>query len=391
MAPETTGEGGGRAERLFLKLIRPEGPRGCEGSTADDLRAAAAIAFRHGLFLLVDRRIREHAESFAVRVVAGDYEPSTRTLRRRHISHALRYEREEHEALAVLDAAGVPSVILKGSAISRNLYGDPHYRTSADIDLLVRAGDVSAADAALTGAGYRRDNARPLSFWMGRLHHAVYQRPGSRIPVEIHWHFSIPGFFNLDSADIWAGVTLEGLRGRLEPTMSLTQLLMHHHLHGCVDLRTLVDLVWALEHHRGQLDERLICEHLGSTGLLVVSGIARLQAERLWGERRWYLDGHGRRHALRVRLLAKAAGLALRPGRRPRPGDRFLHAVIHRFGLDAPRRVIASVTKTLLPSRDDVRALTGSGRSGLAGYVRYFGWRLGGRAAGNEGKGRPQR
>jgi len=346
---------GRRAERLLLELLRPQGPRGCSEATAEDVREAAVLAFRHGLFLQVDRSIREHAGSFPAGLVAGGYETATKLLRLAHISHALRYERVEREVLALLDAAAVPSVILKGSALSREHYGDPHSRTSADIDLLVRPGDVPAADTALRESGYRRDNDRPLSFWMRRLHHAVYQRPGSRVPVEIHWNFSIPGFFNLAPEEIWDGVEIDGLRGRLNPVMNLTLLLMHHHLHGCADLRTLVDLVWAGERHREELDSGRWPEHLETTGLLVAAGIAQIQAEALWGSQLRDLGRRQRNQGLRVRLLASAAGSALRPGRRPRASDRYLHALIHRLGLDSPRRVIWSIMKTLLPSTPEVR------------------------------------
>lgn len=382
---------GRRAGRLLLELLRPEGPRGLERVSADDLRAAAALAFRHGLFLLVDRRIREYAASLPAGVVAREYEQAARSRRLRHISYALISEGAEQNVLALLAAAAVPLVVLKGSALSRELYGDPHCRTSADIDVLVRPVDIPAADAALRAAGYRRDNDLPLSFWMRRLHHAVYQHPDSRRPVEIHWNFSIPGFFDLDPAGIWAGVELSGLRGRLQPATTLTLLLMHHHLHGCTDLRTLVDLVWALDRYRGHPDSGRLHERLESTGLLVVAGVARLQAARFWGTPRWDLGCHGSRYALRSRLLASAAGTALRPGRLPRGSDRFLHAAVHRLGLDSPRRVIAAVTKTLLPSRADLRALSGVDRSGLAGYVQYFRWRIGGRSAGSGEKGRRQR
>jgi hypothetical protein len=169
--------------------------------------------------------------------------------------------------------------------------------------------------------------------------------------------------------------------------MGLTLLLMHHHLHGCASLRTLVDLVWAFECHREELDSGCLDGRLESTGLCVVAGIARLQAQRLWGPQCWIPGGRASRHVLRASVLALMAGSALRPGRRPRASDRFLHALIHRFGLDSPRRVVGSITKTLLPSAADMRALAGDDRSVLTGYVRYFRWRLGGDAGGKEEKG----
>lgn len=386
MAPRQRRKDGRRGERLFLDLLCPQGPHGCAAVTIDELRQATELAFMHGLFLLIDARIRAHAAAFPAGLVSGEYAQSVRSLRERHISHALRYERVERGVLALLDAAAVRSVILKGSSLSLDLFGDPHCRTSADIDLLVRPEDVPAADAALNAAGYRRDNDRPLSFWMRRLHHAVYEHPDSRLPVEIHWNFSIPGFFNLDPAAIWDAVTLEGLRGRLEPAMTLTLLLMHHHLHGCADLRALVDLVWAFERFREQRDSAALPEHLASTGLLVVARIAQRQAERLWGAQDWHLGRRSLIQALRAGLLARAAGVALRPGRRPRARDRFLHVAIHRLGLDSPRRVLAAITKTLLPSAADLRELSGGEQSRIAASLRYFQLRLGGRAAGRQGQ-----
>lgn len=375
----------GGGERLFLELLRPEGPRGCSGITVEALVRAADLGFRHGLFLPVDRRVREQSAQFFESDAAERYEQAIRPLRFRHIAYALRYDEAEQGLLALLDAAAVPTVILKGSSFARELYGDKHGRTCADIDLLVRVGDLPAADAALRGGGYRREDDRPLAFWVRRLHHAVYRRPGEVLPVEIHWNFSIPGFFNLNPGEIWSGVTLEGLRGRLNPEMTLTLLLMHHHLHGCADLRTLVDLLRAFERYRDDLPPGRLPERLRETGLLVTAGIARRQAEKLWGPRRWEIDGRGPRRRLRVRLLSGAADPALRPGRQPRAADRFLHALVHRMGLDSPRRVLASVTKTLLPPAADIRALYGGQSGGPAGYVRYFLWRVRGRRAG-EGK-----
>jgi hypothetical protein len=375
----------------LLELLRPQGPRDCGHATAEDLRAAAALAFRHGLFLLVDRAVREHAGLLPAGLAANQYEATARPLRLRHISHGLIHERAQREVLALLAAAAVPSVVLKGPALSEELFGEPHCRTSADIDIAVRPRDVAAADAALRGAGYRRDDDLPLAFWMRRLHHAVYRRPGSSVPVELHWNFSIPGFFNLEPEQIWANVELDGLSGQLNRPMAMTLLLMHHHLHGCAELRTLVDLAWAFDRNRDELLSDSWVARLETTGLLVVEGVARRQVNKLWGAQRGDCGGDGGRHALRVAFLAGAAGRVLRPGRKPRASDRCVRALVHRLGLDSPRRVVGAIAKTLLPAAADVRALTGEQRVGPAGYVRYFKRRFGGRAAGSARAGRALR
>lgn len=57
-------------------------------------------------------------------------------------------------ALAALEAAGVPALVLKGAALVADAYDDAGLRPMSDVDLLVPPDRVDAAFAALAGAGY---------------------------------------------------------------------------------------------------------------------------------------------------------------------------------------------------------------------------------------------
>ena len=72
----------------------------------------------------------------------------------------------------------------------------------------------------------------PLGFLQYRLHHATYLHKQFQKAVEIHWNFSIPGFFDLTSEHIWDGTTYgEDGKLHLTPEMTVIMLLMHHHMH----------------------------------------------------------------------------------------------------------------------------------------------------------------
>ena len=63
-------------------------------------------------------------------------------------ARAMRSGRQIQVVVDALEAAGIPSVLLKGPALARTVYPDPALRQSVDIDLLVRPGDVLAAEGA---------------------------------------------------------------------------------------------------------------------------------------------------------------------------------------------------------------------------------------------------
>jgi hypothetical protein len=87
---------------------------------------------------------------------------------------------------ARLTAAGIPTIVLKGPAVAMAAYGDCSRRTFADIDLLVRKDDLTAASDFLIAGGYTPKFAPEMVSALVSGQHALeFAGPGP--VVEIHW------------------------------------------------------------------------------------------------------------------------------------------------------------------------------------------------------------
>ena len=116
-------------------------------------------------------------------------------------------ELRQHAALAAilarLNAAGIPVLVLKGTALRRWLYPEPYLRESSDIDLLLPTRQQAmAAAAALQPFGYA------MPYPPGRFANEVMCRhAGTRVELDLHWCLSrnpalglLPGFQALRKA-----------------------------------------------------------------------------------------------------------------------------------------------------------------------------------------------
>jgi hypothetical protein len=84
--------------------------------------------------------------------------------------------------LALLQAAEINAIPLKGPFLAERLHGDAGARASHDIDLLVAAHEMRRAVAAVESAGYVRPR---VSDELPRLHH-IFEAE-DQPPVELHW------------------------------------------------------------------------------------------------------------------------------------------------------------------------------------------------------------
>lgn len=84
-----------------------------------------------------------------------------------------------HEMLSVLEAKGIPTVILKGAAAGI-LYPDPGLRSYGDIDFMVSPADFKRARAALVAAGFEGKDDDGVCD-----HHVGLDKDGVRL--ELHW------------------------------------------------------------------------------------------------------------------------------------------------------------------------------------------------------------
>ena len=85
----------------------------------------------------------------------------------------------QDEMLSVLEAKGIPTVILKGAAAGM-LYPDPGLRSYGDIDFMVSPADFKRARAALVAAGFEDKDDDGVCD-----HHVGLDKDG--VCLELHW------------------------------------------------------------------------------------------------------------------------------------------------------------------------------------------------------------
>ena len=103
-------------------------------------------------------------------------------------AHYLRMLYEQDRLLRLLDANGIPAVILKGSAAAV-YYPKPHLRTMGDVDLLVPRGRFDEAAALMEANGYLYTHGRQEDEeFEGNAKHIGTVKNG--IEFELHHHVS---------------------------------------------------------------------------------------------------------------------------------------------------------------------------------------------------------
>lgn len=153
----------------------------------DDPETLRAAAVEQGIDALVWRRI-EHA--------AGPLEGLRDALYpgvRAAVSREIFLQAELQAVFAALDAAGIPVLVTKGTALAYACYAEPWLRPRADTDLLVRRADVEAAAAVLEARGYSRSVA--ISTGEHVSHQAAFERRdpnGVRHVLDLHWRIANP-------------------------------------------------------------------------------------------------------------------------------------------------------------------------------------------------------
>jgi Uncharacterised nucleotidyltransferase len=130
--------------------------------------------------------------------------PEFREARERQAERSKRLLAALGEILGAFRAAGVPCLLLKGLGLGARYYGGLDRRATRDIDLLVREGDLRAAEGALEAIGFRRASIVPVRALALRFTHAFDCVRGD-LTVDLHWTLARHPSFRFD---------LEGFRGR---------------------------------------------------------------------------------------------------------------------------------------------------------------------------------
>ncbi|HKM99172.1 MAG TPA: nucleotidyltransferase family protein [Candidatus Binataceae bacterium] len=188
------------------------------------------LAIAHSIVPMVYRTLQE---STTTHELAGIFRPA--------------FEEDLHSSLAlggelcaIADLFATHSlefVPLKGSLLSRRLYGDLAVRVSGDIDVLIQPHDVLAVRDLLLAQGYRI--ASPLHWscdsacLRSRECELLMVHRTRPLTVDLHWRI-VPWYFAsaFDSASVWKSLVSTRISGRQIPDLPPEHLLLFLCAHG---------------------------------------------------------------------------------------------------------------------------------------------------------------
>lgn len=138
-------------------------------------------------------------------------------------------QRLQDELVEIADefgAAGVEFILHKGPYWADRFYGSERLRFYGDLDLLVHATDLEAAERLLVERGYEREagGAIPGALIRAFLHGIHFAASDRR--VDLHWSLGVNAAYRLDGLEIWQSSDVFGFRGRTIQVLSDEHTLM---------------------------------------------------------------------------------------------------------------------------------------------------------------------
>ena len=340
---------------------------------------AAALARLHGVEMLFYARLKKHYAG--LHACIDEYLEKNYNAYLMAVARSVRQEAVENDVIAALARERIKACIIKGNTIARTIYEDLNCRSSADIDLLIQTGDLTAADRIFGAMGFLRHDSLPLNFVTQRLHHLVYSNEEKRVPLELHWDFGYPLYFNMTPDEIWKGVTGNDRQGySLTPENTVIMLLMHHFRHGFRELKILVDILWSFYRYDQVIDWQDFAGKLRKFGMVKTTFIVLQQLDDLWGLAdgglvsfkmlRQEIDALPERPAkfllryFRMNLDVKETGA--------------LDMQMSKLVLDKKANIFYSFMKIFFPTQQEIEALyPGTGKWMLPfNYLRFIFWRV---------------
>jgi hypothetical protein len=181
--------------------------------------------------------------------------------------------------LAILDAARVPGLVLKGAALDLLHYPSPVFRPMDDIDVLVAPADRHRANEALVRAGCRSTCAAD--------HATSYVTPDGRGTVELHHTLVSCGrLFALPFGSLWD--RRQSLAPAIEGwTLGDEDMLVHLSIHAAFQHGFALRLNQYLDFERlrvlGTLRADEVARIARAADALPSVAASGLVAQRLWG------------------------------------------------------------------------------------------------------------
>lgn len=274
------------------------------------------LAMRHGLRPLLFR----HLDAVEPHAVPRDAFVALWAWRQRVAAQNRLMVQELLRLLQLFEAQEIPALPFKGPALAQSVYGDVALREFADLDILMRAGDIPKAQQVLAEAGYRPEYTMDelllrTVLSSGAHYHLAFVHAESSMMVELHW--KTDALFPVEEAAStpwWTRSPDAVLAGAKVRSFNSSELLLalcvHGSKHHWASLGWLVDVAELVRAHQ-DLDwewimmqaARLGCKRRVAVGLALAREL--LAAPLPPGVERWTAaqDGCARMRRQLLRML----------------------------------------------------------------------------------------
>lgn len=165
----------------------------------------------------------------------------------------LNLTREMDQINRALQEAEIRVLMLKGPALSYELYGDLCSRTSKDLDILISFNDLRKTLEILYLLGYENgyEPPRKIKNWHKKVHHLELMNKETNCKVEIHWALHPGPSLEPDFNTLWK--RRKTIHITETPIFSLENEILFYYLithgarHGWFRIRWLMDIVQILK------------------------------------------------------------------------------------------------------------------------------------------------
>jgi hypothetical protein len=160
-------------------------------------------------------------------------------------------------ALASFRNHDIPAIVLKGTILAEQLYGNPGLRQVTDMDILVQPDKLSAAGSLLTELGYEQEEV--IKTREHPFHEAPYRKQAQfPLVIELHWNIADPRLAAIPQEKIWQRAQRFQIQGGtvlvLSPEDTLLFLSNSFTSHNNHFLMSLCDITELLNKHAGTMD-----------------------------------------------------------------------------------------------------------------------------------------
>jgi len=220
---------------LLLRAALINGPAASDAANAwlEAHRAGAGDGFRYldsasrRLLPLLHRNVKEG--------IPEDLRKELRTVHHQYWAENQQLFRKLETVLLRLEAAGIPTLVLKGAALSILHYRDMAVRPMSDFDILVPEELGPQLVRQFIQEGWVPDcvpASGPNDDYFYRFRHALDLVHPQQGTVDLHWHVMLEATYQGADRQFWNGSVPLQVKSVLTRALNPTDQLLHTCLHG---------------------------------------------------------------------------------------------------------------------------------------------------------------